>query len=221
MVSAVMAVVHLPASGKKRRRSRSRRKTPQAIAFEAAVQKIQREPVVDKATGKVIRPPRVAESYWRDPDDVRPDTSKKARLVRGWVAADSLVYLKRFNAKITDDHIMAADCYREAWERAHRSPTAVAWDTIPAQTDPRRTPAEAALIAVAAWRRIQRAFMPDERSVLAAVVLERGHISAWAEEWGAHRAYAMGFLIGVLEHLVSYFRSEIDDRRREGLHDPP
>jgi hypothetical protein len=204
-------------SGAERRRlkrrakqRRDRRGGPSGDAVPAITQSAVRD-----ERGLVIRPPLVSAASWRDPDD-RNTASAHAKLVRGWVTTDSIAWLAKRNRKITDDHVAAADCYRLAWERAHRSPGAASL----IRTDGGGGgggPTDDAARAVRAWRRVQATLSKDARSLLSAVVLNRGLVGAWAEMWGLEPEYAVGFLIGVLEQLATYYRGEIEKRRRDGV----
>lgn len=214
-----------PASGEKspsqtggdRRRAKRRakqRRGARQITGTAVPEEVAQRAVRDEK-GAVIRPPLVSMASWRDPED-RNTASAHAKLVRGWVTTDSVAWLARRNRKIKDEHVHAADCYRLAWERAHRSPGAASL----IRTDGGGGgggPTDDAARAVRAWRRVQQTLSADARSLLAAVVLNRGLVGAWAEQWGLDSEYAVGFLIAVLDQLATYYRGEIEKRRRDGV----
>lgn len=201
------------AARRAKRRAKQRRNRRPAPGI-GAVPEVTQQAVRD-AKGTVIRPPLVTMASWRDPED-RNTASAHAKLVRGWVTTDSIAWLAKRNRKITDDHVAAADCYRLAYERAHRSPGAA--NLI--RTDGGgggAGPTDDTARAVRAWRRVQATLSDDARSLLAAVVLNRGVVGAWADQWGLEPEYAVGFLIGVLEQLATYYRGEIEKRRRDGV----
>lgn len=202
-------------SGAERRRAKRRakqRRGSRQVPVDALPETAR---VVRDAKGTVLRPPLISTASWRDPED-RNLSSAHAKTVRGWVATDSIAWLAKRNRKITDDHVAAADCYRLAWERAHRSPGSASL----IRTDGGSGgdgPTDDAASAVRAWNRVQARLSEDARSLLAAVVLNRGLVSAWADQWGLDSEYAVGFLIAVLDQLATYYRGEIEKRRRDGV----
>lgn len=213
-----------PASAKKtaslshaeRRRAKRRSKQRRGVRAvpETAVPEVTQRAIRD-AAGAIIRPPLVAPASWRDPED-RNTASAHARLVRGWATTDSISWLAKRNRKITQDHIDAADCYRLAFEKAHRSPGAASLFRADGGSGEGGL-TEAAERGLRAWRRVQGTLSPDARSILEAVVLNRGLVSDWARQWGKREEYAVGFLIAVLDQLATYYRGEIEKRRGSGM----
>jgi len=207
-----------PAGGAAARRARQRGRQTQRGAYRPpdaatlAIPEASRQDVRD-AAGRLIRPARVERQSWRDPEDTNVSAGSP-KLVRGWVASDGIARLAQINSHITEDMVVAADCYRMAWERAHRSPGGARFERYDGG-DATRGPTDEQMMAIRAWQQVQAILHADARSLLESVVLRRGYVSDWAIEWGAAREYAVGLLIGVLGQLVVYYWGAIQEIRND------
>jgi hypothetical protein len=173
---------------------------------------------VRAADGTMLRHALIDKADWRDPED-KNRSSRHPRVIRGWVAADSMVRLRRQNPAITDEHLLAADLFRETWERwaASTSPSMISYMRVGGRSGAfQGSLNDRAVKAFRVLRLLQRQFHPTAWSCLVDIVLDRGYVSAWGEQAGVPgRTYAVGYLISVLDTLAWYFHHEIGERRSQ------
>jgi len=181
---------------------------------EADPPRAQRE-VVKAPDGRLVRRALVEPSEWPDPEDRH--RTLKAKVISGWRATDSLRWLARFNASITQDHLLAADVLRETWERWQRaaSPALIRLNRTGSGGGHRDGLTDAGAKALRQWRRARAHFSPRAWEMLSDVVLDRGHVTDCGSRVGLPgRTYAVGYLIAVLDDLAWFYRGDIKRRRK-------
>lgn len=168
-------------------------------------------------------PTALQRASWRDPDDVSPTASRHARQVSGWMTYCPLRKMMHAGrgSQITEQHIHAADKLRQAADVAAIGFSAPR-DGMPVNAlvyGPKAGPSKAAEAQVAAYRDFKRAtrlFTERQMAILSAVILGNWSIQHWCTEQtkrtGRNIApgIEMGLLIGILESLAAYYRTDID-----------
>jgi hypothetical protein len=171
-------------------------------------------PAIQMATRKAMK------AEWGDPDDLRPTAAKVARTITGHRAYDPLRWSRaRHGARssFTEEHIMAADLLRAAWDGARLGFSGLKdWRPVTAVTyRPSTGPGAPALRQLRARQTFDRAwrlFRDHDRALLLAVVLGNMSLAKAADRLRVSKPWATHALVLVLDRLCEHF--EIGEPRR-------
>jgi hypothetical protein len=171
----------------------------------------------------------IEQTRWRDPDDIRPNASRKPRQITGYRQFCPLRRMAALpNGRVTDLQIAAADQLRSAYDLAtiglSTSPDAIVSRAAPG---PRFGPSSHAIEQAAAERDVRRAFerIPVPlRPVARAVILANRSLQGWCADESARRALAvpldpkveLGRLLSVLDLLVAHYDLDVADSEAMG-----
>jgi hypothetical protein len=167
----------------------------------------------------------VMSAEWFDPDDLRPNSARHQRRLKGWRAFCSLRRIQMAGGGlISDRHIMAADKLRERADIALLGFTGANGGGV--GPGPRSGPSMAAMAQVLAGEDIRRALRPfsrGQRDMLVYVVLLNHSIASWCEHdreedapAGENVKIALGRLVALLDILVEHYRLDVDADIRAG-----
>lgn len=177
-------------------------------------------PEAIRQQAKAGGPTAVMQSAWRDPDDVQPNSVRKAREISGYRTYCPLRRMaSKHGTRITPEHILAADYLRRAVDLAvigaGGSREMIARNCGFGPSGP---PSEILLKQSTALREVVRAlahFAPAQRIMLTEIVLLNRSLFAWCARQAAigrvNADVEMGKLIAMLEVLVEHFGAEIDE----------
>ena len=165
-------------------------------------------------------------STWRDPDDITPGARRTPREITGFRSYDPLRKLMMHpNSNVSVAHVMAADKLREAVDIAalgysgERPLIYVAHQPQPrwgmSKPDIARTAADRIV------RRVLRIFPATQIHMIEVVILRNVTVAVWARAHKTNQQIEMGRLLSILDRLVQYFESEIDDDLATGRRLPP
>jgi hypothetical protein len=175
----------------------------------------EKPPAIQLATHKVFA------DHWGDPWDDRPGAAKVQRTINGYRASDPLRWCrKRFQnrSSFTEEHIIAADRLRAAWDSARLGFSALKdWRPVHSvQYRPSTGPTNAAmrqLRAVRAFGRMWSLFESDvERALVVLVILKNLTLTPAAEMLDIKLALATQTLVAALDRLCKFL--EIEPVRR-------
>lgn len=170
----------------------------------------------------------MVKTTWRDPDDTKPDASRRPREITGWRTYCPLRRMMTIaGTSITTEHILAADRLRQAADAVcfgYSGPRELV--TIQALTyGPKSGPGQAALRSVQAWpvyRRAMKLFCPLQRQMIASILLANQTVNKWTttrRELGlpVSAAVEMGKLIAILDVLTEHFATEVEQDLQHGV----
>jgi hypothetical protein len=207
-----------PKSRKQMKRDNARTLQARMDDIESPVPKRQRTPVMDSsghpavdAEGKVIWPPRVVSGSWKDPDDTNV-RSRTPRLSHGFKPYDPIQVLARVNPSVEVAHVVASDCYRLAFEKGPAAGVSGGRELVFSDRSygNGQGVTDAKCDNMAAWNYVQAKFLPREQQALQVVVLDRTAVSTWADAIDGNRQKWIGFLVCVLDRLLSIYRDDVD-----------
>lgn len=169
---------------------------------------IQRKPV-ETADGAVLRPARVEQGEWTDPDDTQalergPDGRRRARKVKGFRVIDPIRNLHAHNpGEITERHVRAADRLRDDHEigegiRNGRSAAHVSGGSGAGPTD-------AMLDAAQRYRGAVQAVPPSLWGCLAPLVFHGWTVARLAEARGTSAVRLTGYVQAALDALCDHY----------------
>jgi len=178
---------------------------------ETLIPEIRKRAIMAPDGKRVLRHATAINAVWRDPEDANR-SSRRAREIAGWRSHDPLVTLAKRNSNITEELIYAADCYRLAWEKGPGG-ARPGYEPPLLQNHyfgPSSGPSDERAKGEIAWQEVQR-YVRDDRqlTILDHVVIRCRDVTGWAERVGWDRKAAVGYLIGVLETLLGYYRHEV------------
>ena len=168
-------------------------------------------------------PTGVMKDTWRDPDDIKPNATHRAREVTGY---RTFCPLRRMSAhkgsQIEPRHILAADLLRAQVDIATIGKGARSMDALSRQgfgpvTFPPRTALERVWAMTQARRALAR-LAPSARVLVAEVVLMNRAVHAWCRQVTPPRdaKVEMGRLLAALDVLVDHYAAEIDEALARG-----
>lgn len=168
-------------------------------------------------------PTAVMKTTWRDPDDIKPNATHKAREISGY---RTFCPLRRMMAhkgsQIDPKHVLAADLLRAQVDIATIGKGARSMDALSRQgfgpvTAPPRTALERVWALTQARRALAR-LAPSARLLIAEVVLFNRAIHSWCRQVDPPRdaKIEMGKLLGALDVLVDHYAAEIDEALARG-----
>lgn len=173
-------------------------------------------------------PTALQRSSWRDPDDTSPTAARTARQVTGYRTFCPLRKMcNGRGSQVTEQHIYAADQLRRSADVAAIGFSAER-DGMPVTSlvyGPKPGPSKAAHAQTAAWRDFRRAtkiFTPDQMQMIFGIILSNWSIQHWCEAESDRTGrrlnpqVEMGKLLGILECLVGYYRTDIDQELANG-----
>jgi hypothetical protein len=165
-------------------------------------------------------PTALQRSSWRDPEDTSPTAARTARQVTAWRTFCSLRKM-RGHSSVTDMHIHAADQLRLSADAAGIGFSGEK-DDLPVTSiiyGPRSGPPKRDEESLKAWRDFRRAIKPFgqyQLRMLEWVILRNYSLPRWTEleeqRFGEklNPKVQMGMLLGILEVLLEYYRTEIE-----------
>jgi hypothetical protein len=171
-------------------------------------------------------PTALMKGEWRDPDDTSPTGSKFARQVKNWRAFCPLRKMWG-HSSVSDMHIHAADQLRYSADAAGIGFSADK-DDLPVTSiiyGPKAGPPKRDEQSLKGWRDFRRAIRPFgeyQLRMLEHVILRNWALSRWIELEEERRGakpnaqLEMGLLLGILEVLLAYYRSEIEQGLANG-----
>ena len=173
---------------------------------------------------RVLRPPSVQKTDWRDPNDTTPNASKSPRRVKGTRRSNTLAWMQKRGTAITADQVTAGAIYEADFELSH-------YGHFPGAPPPevRGSPGPGdysrSIDCGRAFRAAEKAVGYLGADLLRHVLLGRegtppSDISSWAasKSFGGKqlgREAAVGMLIITLETLVVYYGRRIRDRQKD------
>lgn len=171
--------------------------------------------------GGVLRGALIQDGEWWDPEDTNRTTRHK-KVVRGKRRVDPVERLSAHNSSVTREHILAADLYRQAYERQACALRGWHLENFGGGGGfgPSAGPSDERLAASMQWGNVQefvkrRAGATGIRA-LNHVVLERNSVLSWAEGEGLNkRGQAAKRFVEVLDGLVEYFEADIEKHSRK------
>ena len=167
-------------------------------------------------------PTGVMKGTWRDPDDVKPNASHRAREISGY---RTFCPLRRMMAHkgsaIEQRHVLAADLLRAQVDIAVIGKGGRSMELTRQGYGPIAGPPRSALDGVWALTQAQRALArlgPATRLLVAEVVLFNKTIYAWSHAIAPARdpKIEMGKLLGGLDMLADHYATEIDEALSRG-----
>jgi hypothetical protein len=156
----------------------------------------------------------VMRTHWRDPDDVRPNASRRPREVTGYRTYCPLRRMARLKgSQISEAHIAAADAFRLMWDIATIGLTGERSD-VRGTYGPSAGPSINAVLQAGASSeamRVLRRFVPPQLLMLEVIVLRNRSLQAWCTERSAEIGRSinpeveMGRLLAVLDVLADQY----------------
>jgi hypothetical protein len=196
----------------------------------AVVHTIQRTMVTDPAG-----PPRVRQiaaitggatavmrASWRDPDDVRPNASRRPKEIGGYRVYCALRRMEARGSPIEKRHIDAADCLRLLWDLSIYGYSAELGVVAGGSYQQSAGPSIGQLAQAGAAREIARTLqrLPATAApITRAIVIDNTSLAAWCLREAKRLAHPvdpkveMGRLLVVLDILAEHFATEIEDAR--------
>ena len=166
----------------------------------------------------------VMKTHWRDPDDVRPNASRRPREVTGYRTFCPLRRMARLaGSQVSEAHIAAADAFRLMVDIATIGLTGERSD-VHAAFGPSAGPSiNAVLQANAASEAAQllRRFAPQQHGMLEMIVLRNRSLQAWCTDRAKATAcpvspdVEMGRLLSILDVLADQYGLEDGAESRE------
>jgi hypothetical protein len=167
-------------------------------------------------------PTALESSHWRDPDDSRPNASRRPKQVTGYRQFCPLRRMSSLpNSQVTEQHIRAADMLRAAADLASIGPSTpgelIVTHTAPG---PRTGPTASAREQSTAGDEVRRVFrkLPVPLHALTrAVVLGNRSLQGWSTDEAARRGLAkpldpkieLGRLLSVLDILAAHYALDL------------